>query len=159
MARPPSRGRRVGRPPGGRAGGDTGRARPGFEGFAAAHGFAAPRDERERPSGGDGRASQRDDSGGPEAGFDPREFEMPPDPPPGARPRGGPGSPPRGLPDLSVILVVLDAVRAAVPRELQSQFTALLREVLLTVRVLIDRYLERLDGRSPRSRVEDIPID
>lgn len=67
--------------------------------------------------------------------------------------------PPRPLPDLSAILAVLDAVRAAVPRELQQQFTALLREVLLTLRALIDRYLERLDGRSTRTRVEDIPID
>lgn len=67
--------------------------------------------------------------------------------------------PPRPLPDLSAILAVLDAVRAAVPRELQQQFTALLREVLLTLRALIDRYLERLDGRATRTRVEDIPID
>jgi len=67
--------------------------------------------------------------------------------------------PPRPLPDLSAILAVLDAVRAAVPRELQQQFTGLLREVLLTLRALIDRYLERLDGRATQTRVEDIPID
>lgn len=67
--------------------------------------------------------------------------------------------PPRTLPDLSVLLTILDAVRAAVPRELQQQFTALLREVLLALRALIDRYLERLDGRATQTRVEDIPID
>jgi hypothetical protein len=31
--------------------------------------------------------------------------------------------------------------------------------VLLTLRALIDRYLERLDGRATQTRVEDIPID
>jgi hypothetical protein len=72
--------------------------------------------------------------------------------------RGPAAAQPR-VPDLSVLLTILDAVRAAVPRDLQQQFTALLREVLVTVRVLIDRYLERLDGRSRETRVEDIPID
>jgi hypothetical protein len=75
------------------------------------------------------------------------------------RGRAAGGGGPRSVPDLSVLLTILDTVRAAVPRELQQQFTALLREVLLTVRVLIDRYLERLDGRSREARVEDIPID
>ena len=45
-------------------------------------------------------------------------------------------------------------MRRAVPRELQEQFTALIREVLLTLRSLIDWYLERLDRprREPGSR-------
>lgn len=44
-------------------------------------------------------------------------------------------------------------------REPQDQLTALLRELLLTLRSLIDWYLERLDApRRPRE-VEEIPID
>jgi hypothetical protein len=79
--------------------------------------------------------------------------------PPAGADRGGGPPPPRPLPDLSAVLAILDAVRAAVPAELQQQFTALLREILLAVRALIDRYLERLDGRPREARVEDIPID
>ncbi len=63
------------------------------------------------------------------------------------------------VPDLSPFLVLLDAVRAAIPRELQAGFTAILREVLLAVRALIDRYLDRMDGREARTQVEDIPIE
>jgi hypothetical protein len=61
--------------------------------------------------------------------------------------------------DLSPLLVMVDALRRAVPSELQAQFTTLLREVLLTLRSLIDWYLERLDRRPREPRVEDIPID
>jgi hypothetical protein len=46
-----------------------------------------------------------------------------------------------------------------VPRELSSQVNALVRELLLTLRALIDWYLERLDGGSPEPEVEEIPID
>jgi hypothetical protein len=46
-----------------------------------------------------------------------------------------------------------------VPPELQEQFAALQREVLMTLRALIDWYLERLDARSRPVQVEDIPID
>jgi hypothetical protein len=46
-----------------------------------------------------------------------------------------------------------------VPSELERQFSALLREVLLTLRALIDWYLERLDGARAERQVEDIPID
>jgi hypothetical protein len=61
--------------------------------------------------------------------------------------------------DLSALFVLLDAVRRAVPRDVERQFTALLREALLTLRSLIDWYLERID-RAPRDpKVEDIPID
>jgi hypothetical protein len=57
------------------------------------------------------------------------------------------------------LFVLLDAIRGAVPGELRHQFTALVRETLLTLRSLIDWYLDRLD-RGPREpRVEDIPID
>ncbi len=71
---------------------------------------------------------------------------------------GRPGTRPP-VPDLSQLLFVLDAVRRAVPQELQQQFNALTREVLLTVRALIDWYLERLEQGPAEPRVEDIPIE
>ena len=49
--------------------------------------------------------------------------------------------------------------RSVLPRELRGQFNALVREVLLTLRALIDWYLERLGGEAAESRVEDIPIE
>ncbi len=67
--------------------------------------------------------------------------------------------PPRGFPDLSPVLAVVDALRRVVPVELQDQLNALQRELLLTIRALIDWYLERLDARSRPVEVEDIPID
>jgi hypothetical protein len=73
----------------------------------------------------------------------------------GASPRPPRG---RGL-DLSALFVLLDGMRRVLPRELEEQFTALVREVLLTLRALIDWYLERLDGREREPRVEDIPIE
>jgi hypothetical protein len=63
------------------------------------------------------------------------------------------------LPDLSTLLVLLEGLRGMVPRELTTQFNALLRELLLTLRSLIDWYLERLDGGRREPEVEDIPID
>jgi len=54
---------------------------------------------------------------------------------------------------------VLDALRRMVPRELQGQFNALVRELLLTARALIDWYLERLDAPRSEPRVEEIPIE
>ena len=100
---------------------------------------------------------------------DPLDAPLGDEPPPGpwgearrddfAGPAGGPLPPPRPVPDLSGLMVLLDVVRAAVPRELQAGFTAMVREVLLALRALIDRYLQRLDGREERTRVEDIPID
>jgi len=62
-------------------------------------------------------------------------------------------------PDLSPLVALLDGIRALIPRELERQFTALLREVLMTLRSVIDWYLERLDGGRAERRVEDIPID
>jgi hypothetical protein len=64
----------------------------------------------------------------------------------------------RGL-DFAAVFVLLDAVRRAVPRDLEEQLTALIREFLLTLRSLIDWYLDRLDGRSREPEVEEIPID
>ena len=73
------------------------------------------------------------------------------------QPYGPPGR--SGLPDLSPIFAILEALRRMVPAELQDQFNALQREVLLTVKALIDWYLERLDARERPVQVEDIPID
>jgi hypothetical protein len=61
--------------------------------------------------------------------------------------------------DLAGLIVLLDALRLVAPAELQDRFTALLREALLTLRALIDWYLERLDETPTERRVEDIPID
>ena len=68
------------------------------------------------------------------------------------------GAPPPP-PDLSALLAVLEALRRAIPVELQEQFTTLQRELLLTIRALIDWYLDRLDKPELAPQVEDIPID
>jgi hypothetical protein len=72
-----------------------------------------------------------------------------------------PGAPPPrgGRVDLSILFVLLDAIRRAVPRDLERQFTALVREALLTLRSLIDWYLERLDRPRREPEVEEIRID
>ncbi|NLT06037.1 MAG: hypothetical protein GXY03_06975 [Solirubrobacterales bacterium] len=67
--------------------------------------------------------------------------------------------PPPPPPDPAALFVLLDALRLAAPPELQDRLTALLREALLTLRALIDHYLERLDEPATERRVEDIPID
>ena len=77
-----------------------------------------------------------------------REHPPPPPPPPAA-----------GRMDFSPFFVLLDALRRAVPGDMQNQFTRLVRETLITVRGLIDWYLDRLDRPEPEQRVEDIPID
>src|SRR3982751_5525412 len=95
---------------------------------------------------------------------DPRQTTRPPDGE--SRPWGAEVStgsnglpPPRGFPDLSPLIAIVDALRRMVPAELQEQFNALQRELLLTIRALIDWYLERLDGSQRATVVEDIPID
>jgi hypothetical protein len=55
--------------------------------------------------------------------------------------------------------VMLDGLRSVAPRELEGQVNNLIREFLLTLRSLIDWYLERLDGPRQEPEVEDIPID
>jgi hypothetical protein len=75
-----------------------------------------------------------------------------------SRPGGGFGAP-RGFPDLSPLIALVDAMRRVVPVELQEQLNALQRELLLTIRALIDWYLERLEGGRRATVVEDIPID
>jgi hypothetical protein len=65
----------------------------------------------------------------------------------------------RGIPDLGPLIAIVEALRRAIPHELQEQFNALQRELLLTLRALIDWYLERLDGAQRATVVEDIPIE
>ena len=57
------------------------------------------------------------------------------------------------------LFMVVDGIRRSLPQNLEEQFTALVREILLTLRALIDWYLERLDRRPAEPQVEDIPID
>ncbi len=61
--------------------------------------------------------------------------------------------------DPTALFVLLDGVRRSAPRELQDQITNLIREFLLTLRSLIDGYLERLDAGPRQPEVEDIPIE
>jgi len=95
----------------------------------------------------------------------PRHDAPPPrhEPPPGwddYRPGAGQTPPPRAsLPDLGAILALLETLRTTVPPELRDQFNALVREVLLTIRSLIDWYLERVDSAPREARAEDIPLD
>jgi hypothetical protein len=68
--------------------------------------------------------------------------------------------PPRGPGlDFSALFVLLDVLRRAAPAELQERLTSLIREALLTLRSLIDWYLDRLERPPREPRVEDIPID
>ena len=77
-----------------------------------------------------------------------REFRDPPPPPP--RTNG---------PDLAPLFAIVEALRRGLPRELQGQFNSLLREALLTLRALIDWYLDRLDRGERKPEVEEIRID
>jgi hypothetical protein len=77
---------------------------------------------------------------------------------PGSRHDGPPPVHGRSF-DPAALFVLLDGVRRAAPRDLQDQVTNLIREFLLTLRALIDWYLERLD-RGPREpEIEEIPIE
>ncbi len=72
---------------------------------------------------------------------------------------GNQSAPGSGIPDLSALFMLLDTVRSAAPVELQERTTALIREILMTLRALIDWYLERLDQPERKPEVQDIPID
>jgi hypothetical protein len=75
-------------------------------------------------------------------------------------PPRGEGPPRLGSgPDLRPLFALIDVMRSALPSELRDQFNSLVREVLLTLRALIDWYLEKLGSGQPESRVEDIPIE
>ena len=67
--------------------------------------------------------------------------------------------PPQPEPDPAALFIILDALRLSAPAELQDRLTALIREALLTLRALIDHYLERIDDTPVERKVEDIPID
>jgi hypothetical protein len=105
------------------------------------------------------RSAPTEDQGGP-GGPEPTDWER-------IRAAGRAGDGPRTSgapsagepPSLAPLLALLDAIRAIVPRDLERQFTALLRELLLTLRALIDWYLERLERGEGERRVEDIPIE
>ena len=72
----------------------------------------------------------------------------------------GAGAGQRGpIPDFTPLIAIVEALRRAIPHELQEQFNALQRELLLTLRALIDWYLERLDKPELTPQVEDIPIE
>jgi hypothetical protein len=94
-------------------------------------------------------------------GRDPLDDDPPNEPYRSRRSYEGYGEPPpRGrVFDPSALFVLLDGLRRVVPRELEAQLTNLIREFLLTLRALIDWYLERLDRPPREPRVEDIPID
>jgi hypothetical protein len=66
---------------------------------------------------------------------------------------------PRRPVDPTALFVMLDGLRSVAPRELEGQVNNLIREFLLTLRSLIDWYLERLDRPDHEPEVEDIPID
>jgi hypothetical protein len=91
--------------------------------------------------------------------MDERRTRAEPDDPVGADARSNGAGPPPHEADPAAILVLLDALRLAAPAELQDRLTALMREALLTLRALIDWYLERLDAAPAEREVEDIPID
>jgi hypothetical protein len=61
--------------------------------------------------------------------------------------------------DPAALFDLLDGLRRAAPRELDEQLTRLIREFLLTLRSLIDWYLERLERPRRDPEVEDIPIE
>jgi hypothetical protein len=65
----------------------------------------------------------------------------------------------RPPPDPAALFAMLDGMRRMAPRELEGQINNLIREFLLTLRSLIDWYLERLDQKPAEPQVEDIPID
>jgi hypothetical protein len=81
-------------------------------------------------------------------------------------PPQGWASPPRterpepGLGDeLAQLVAVVGSLRELVPPELQQQLTDLIRQVLLLVRAILDRWIERLEPeRGSEPAVEDIPI-
>lgn len=63
--------------------------------------------------------------------------------------------------ELCPICRAADVLRATAPDELRGGWHEVQREALLTMKAVIDRYVERLDTEpaSRPARVEDIPID
>jgi hypothetical protein len=52
-----------------------------------------------------------------------------------------------------------DVVRASAPPELREQIQSLQRDALVTLRALLDAYIERVEPARREARVEDIPIE
>ena len=107
---------------------------------------------------------QRTPTDGGPSGFDPLEDPLrdPYESQRGYEEARGEGPPPRGrsgIDPATALFVLIDALRRVAPRELEGQMTSVIREFLLTLRSLIDWYLDRLDRPQREPRVEDIPID
>ena len=61
--------------------------------------------------------------------------------------------------ELQQLVTVIASLRELVPPELQQQVTDLIRQVLVLVRAILDRWIERLEPtRGGEPDVEDIPI-
>jgi hypothetical protein len=61
--------------------------------------------------------------------------------------------------DLAALAAAVAALRELVPPELQQQVADLIRQVLLLIRAILDRWIERLEAeRGAEPEVEDIPI-
>ena len=61
--------------------------------------------------------------------------------------------------ELCPICRAADVLRASGPPELRGQLSEFQREALMTMRALLDHYIERLEPEpDPKDRVEDIPI-
>src|SRR5262245_2900558 len=78
-----------------------------------------------------------------------------------AAPRAAqPGAEEPGIADeLQQLVAVVASLRELVPPELQQQVTDLIRQVLVLVRAILDRWIERLEPeRGSEPDVEDIPI-
>lgn len=61
--------------------------------------------------------------------------------------------------DLHGLITLAEVVRGLVPHELQLQLVAVVRELLLALRALIDWYLARMEARRTEPvEVEDIPV-
>jgi hypothetical protein len=66
---------------------------------------------------------------------------------------------PQDSPELRAVATLAEAVRGLVPADLQEQIAALVRELLLALRALIDYLVDRLERRrSEPVEVQDIPI-
>ena len=113
-------------------------------------------DDEPRPADEPRPSDEPRPHGDPLFGEQPRDYRDPygPDEPYGRPPPPRPG----GL-DFSALFVLIDALRRAAPADVQDRMTAFIREGLLTLRSLIDWYLEKLDRPKREPEVEDIPID
>lgn len=61
--------------------------------------------------------------------------------------------------DVAALAAAVAALRELVPPELQQQVADLVRQVLLLIRAILDRWIERLEAeRGAEPEVEDIPI-